>query len=55
MHEMKITRKQIFQNARTGEIRTFPRGSSVTAEWRLVSQKHPVPVSRLGSNILKSV
>lgn len=55
MHEMKITRKQIFQNSRTGEVRAFPRGSSITAEWRLVSRKHPIPVSRLVSNTLKSV
>lgn len=55
MQEMKITRKQIFQNSRTGEVRAFPRGSSVTAEWRLLSQKHPIPVSQLGSNTLKSV
>lgn len=55
MHQMKITRKQIFQNARTGEVRVFPRGSSVTGDWKLVSQKHPVPVSQIGSNTLKTV
>lgn len=55
MSTMKITRRQVFQNSRTGEVRAFPRGSSVTSVWKLLVPRHVVPVSRSGLPGLVSV